>query len=181
MPSTTQGYLDKAFLGKKENWLTKEMGLMRFKTMIIKYNQLRLKRGRNRLEKEDYKELAELYRPDIQDKIFAEKKLRSILKIDKVKQFADEKLEKALEKNKVTKDWLIKQRKKVIEIAFEDKQLQAANKALDVLEEYSNMKGQQSTSTQTETIDYDEIDASITSPEQIGNEAPLQIGDGETE
>ena len=50
-----------------------------------------------------------------------------------------------------------------------------------MLEEYSNMKGQQSTSTQTETIDYDEIDASIADPEQIGNEAPLQIGDGETE
>ena len=103
--------------------------------------------------------------------MIATKKTVSLMKNEQVRIYADSLLGEALTKNNIDVNYVIKNRKDILEKAIEGKQLNVANQTLDVIEDYMGMKRIITQSSNTESdeareVDYVKLDEEIEKKEQ---------------
>lgn len=144
------------------NWADRELKTFRVKRLVAAFNKKRLyKNCSARLFKqEDWRELAMEYRGNDSDVNIS--RTKSLLKNERVIKIADEQLVEALDKTGVTKSWLLEQRKVLLEQSFKEKDRRMAHVTLSRLEDIAGMSPiiitQGNTSTETKTVDYEQLD-----------------------
>lgn len=152
----TQQYIN----NKAPDWVRIEMQSFRFKKLVGAYNRMRLKNDSMKLTEQQWYELALIHRPKLAKErpVIATKKTVSLMKNEQVRIYADSLLGDALKNNNIDVDYVIKNRKNILDKAIENKQLNVANQTLDVIEDYMGMKRIITQSTNTESDEAREVD-----------------------
>ena len=154
----------------EHKWLKGEMQRLTFKRMIAMYNKLRLQEGRNALSLSMLKILVQAWRPNaFRNEGEGVKKLKSMLQLTEVKNYADAMLMEAMKLNGVDHKWLIEKRKEVVAKGFTLGKLDSVNNALDVLEGYAGMKNtiESKKTEETQPIDYGKLDSEIQATQEL--------------
>lgn len=86
---------------------------------------------------EQYKTLGEIYRPDQAERNQVIS-VKNFLNNEQVKEYANTELLKVLSENNVNIEWIVKEKKKLIELSKENKQL---NVTLKTIESFENNLG----------------------------------------
>ena len=129
-------------------WITSELKRVRSKRMIKAYITMMLNGNI------DYKQLGIIWKPT--EKI-PEASIKRILKQKETQNMIDEALQIALTDNKVTYDYLIKERKTVIEDSKTNKRPEVTLKAIEGFEDMYSMRNNQKQITTTETYDFKKV------------------------
>lgn len=160
-------------------WLKNEMKTMRFFKALVCYNTMRVRYNTNNpkhIPQEAWQEITSIYLPKLKDRKMAVVKTQSLLKMTQVRTVADQLLEKALTDNEITRDWLLKERKKLMEKAYDYKQLKIVESSLETFEGFVGMTAQTPLqSAQTEEINYEEIDDKAEDAKQIKENDTKQL------
>ena len=115
----------------------KENQELKYSTRALKtvalYNHFRIRNDSNKMTEAQTRELQSTYRPDSEPKI-QEAALKRFIKNDEVRNFANDQLIKTLTDNDITIDYLVKEKKSVLQQAKEKDQLSVALKAIESFE-----------------------------------------------
>ncbi len=168
---------------KKENWFYVESRLWRFKKLIAAFNRKRLSKDCSIKDftKEDFAELSLIYRPKDGMNTAVISRTKHILSDERTIRIADEQLIDAMSKTGVTKEWLLNQRKGLLEQSMEDRDRRMAHVVLTRLEDIVGMSPiiitqQQRTSNSEDTpIDYGSLENKKSIDEVETTEPPKQI------
>ena len=122
----------------RKNWVTIDLNTFSGKNAISTYNMFRMQNKSERLTAEQWEKIAKDFRPatQLKNKDIAIKKVKSYLKDQQVKAIADNDLRAALLRNNIDVDYVLSERKELIERAKKNKQFSAVNTALDRLENH---------------------------------------------
>jgi hypothetical protein len=180
MSRSTEDYLQN---NKHKDYVDKVMISFKFKLMIAQYNRLRLSSKRQRMNGEEVKELATILQPTVmqgeneRSQKIAMRKTSNLLRVERVRQYADSMLLDALTACGVTKEFLIKKRLDLLDVAFKEKELEMVDKTLNKLDSFAGIVPDKITTTETGSgIDYDALNniptqipenAEIVEPKQL--------------
>lgn len=128
------------FLEKKNkiDWGAKHLNTFKGKKAVKLYNKLRMENESLKITQEQYKQIAEVYRPDIKNPVNQIISTKNFLNNDTVKKFANEELYKILDENNINLDYLVKEKKKLIKLSKKEKQF---NVTLKTIESFENNLG----------------------------------------
>ena len=136
------------------DWIVKELKKPRAKRLIKAYIAM-MQKG-----EVDFNILGNIYRPT--EKI-PEASVKRLFRQKETQNMINEELQKALIGNNVTMDYLIEQRRDLIDKSKDNKRLDITLKAIEGFEDMYNMRSQNRVSnTITETVNYKQL---IESPE----------------
>lgn len=120
---------------KKRDWAKIDIKSYRGQKTIALFNKFRMQNELNTITYDQMTELAQTFRPDA-DMGLAVNKTKVFLKTPEVLEKADSDLRQALLKNNINPDFTITKRVEILNNAITSKQLNAANVALDRLEDH---------------------------------------------
>jgi len=122
---------EKLLNGKKRDWVKDELKRYRAKRTVSLYNQFRKQNNSNKIKPDQWKMLAETYRPETK---LPEVTVKQFLNNTEVKTYADAQLMAVYEELKVNIPFVVKKRIEILNKSIADKQHSAALKALEGLE-----------------------------------------------
>jgi len=129
----------------KRDWVKRDLNSFAGKKTIAKYNQFRMQNQSEKLTKDQWKEVGLTYRPTAQ---YPEYTVKRFLENEQVKDYANSELIKVLTDNGITLDFLTKEKKQLLELSKENKQLSVT---LRTIESFENNLGLNQTVKVSET------------------------------
>ena len=164
----------------KRDWIKRDLGSFAGKKTIIKYNHFRMLNQSQNITQAQYKELGQTFRPN--SEILQVEQVKSFLRNDQVQQIANLELAKVLSLNGISLDFLIKEKKDLLSLSKENKQLSVTLKTIESFENNLGLNNKVTISETRQTNsnleqNYEKAKASLTVTKEISSNIPAINGD----